>query len=524
MSAAETNPGMTGAESLVHTLIDGGVEVCFANPGTSEMHFVAALDRIPGMRCVLALFEGVVTGAADGYGRMADKPAATLLHLGPGLANGCANLHNAKRASSPILNIVGEHATHHQQYDSPLNSDIESVARAYSRWVRTSPSSRMIAADAAEAIVAARRSPGQIATLILPADTAWGPSDGPAPAPVQPATPRADDKQIAEAARLLREYGPAAGIIVANRALRARGTSLASRIATATGAKLLAENLVPRMERGAGRVHPTTIPYPVDQAVAFFKDFKALILVGAPAPVAFFAYPGKPSITTPPGCAIHPLARQDEDAIDALERLADIVKAPAQPVDAAKFELPAPGAGAISSAALGASLCAFLPEGAVVADEAVTAGAAFAPSTRTARPHDWLKNMGGSIGFGLPAATGAALACPDRKVVCLGADGSSMYTLQALWTQAREKLDVTTVIFSNRAYAILRGELTNVGVANPGPRAMDMLSLNRPDLNWCELARGMGVEAERVTDMEGFNRHFQAALSHKGPRLIEVMM
>ena len=174
---------MNGAESLVRTLVAGGVDVCFSNPGTSEMHFVAALDRVEGMRCVLGLFEGVVTGAADGYFRMKGTPASTLLHLGPGLANGLANLHNAKKANSGIVNIVGQHATHHIGYNAPLTSDIEGLARPMSAWVRTSPDAKSVSADGAAAIAAARSAPPQIATLILPADTAWNEADGIAAGP-----------------------------------------------------------------------------------------------------------------------------------------------------------------------------------------------------------------------------------------------------------------------------------------------------------------------------------------------------
>jgi acetolactate synthase-1/2/3 large subunit len=514
---------MNGAESLVRTLVDGGVEVCFANPGTSEMHFVAALDRVDGMRCVLGLFEGVVTGAADGYARMADKPAATLLHLGPGLANGLANLHNAMKASTPMVNIVGDHATYHRAYDAPLTSDIEAAAKPFSGWVRTSSDALSVAADGAAAIAAARTPPGTVATLILPADTAWNEGAGPAPVPAIPGSAAVSGDAVERVARILRSGEPAL-LLLAGFALREQGLELAGRIAAATGARLMAQTFNARIERGAGRVPIERVPYPVDLAVRALAGFRHVILVGSKQPVAFFAYPDKPSVLTAPEAECHVLARPEEDLVGALEALADALEARTHPAPVAGLDLPPPATGAITPEAISLSLAALLPEQAIVIDEAVTSGRAFFPPTRQARPHTWLQNMGGSIGLGLPMATGAALAAPERKTVCLQADGSGMYTLQALWTMAREQLDVTVVLFANHSYAILRGELANVGAQNVGRKALDMLDLGRPELDWVSLARGMGVPGARVTDMDAFNRCFAEGLSTPGPYLVEVML
>ncbi|HZT88822.1 MAG TPA: acetolactate synthase large subunit [Stellaceae bacterium] len=514
---------MNGAESLVRTLVGGGVNVCFTNPGTSEMHFVAALDRVEGMHCVLGLFEGVVTGAADGYARMADNPAATLLHLGPGYANGAANIHNANKASTPMVNIVGDHATYHRQYDAPLTSDIEGLARPSSHWVKTSPNAKSIAADGAAAIAAAREAPGRIATLILPADTAW--NEGSGPAPVAPALlPRAvSPEAVKEAARVLRSGEPTL-ILLTGRALREKGLALAGQIAVKCGARLIAQGSNARTQRGRGRVSVERVPYVVDQALKVLAGLKHIILVGSKMPVAFFAYPDKPSLLSPADCEGHVLARPEEDAVAALEALADEVGARGTPAPVVNEKPAGPATGRITSEALGASLGALLPENAIVADEAVTTGRGFFAPTRMAAPHDWLSNMGGSIGLGMPLATGAAVACPDRKVVCLEGDGSGMYTVQALWTQAREGLDVTTVLFSNRSYQILKGELANVGAGNPGRKALDMLNLDRPDLDWVGLARSMGVPGARVETMEEFNRRFSEGIATPGPYLVEVMI
>jgi acetolactate synthase-1/2/3 large subunit len=514
---------LNGAESLVRTLVEGGVEVCFANPGTSEMHFVAALDRVDGMRCVLGLFEGVVTGAADGYARMAEKPAATLLHLGPGLANGLANCHNALKASSPMVNIVGDHATYHRQYDAPLTSDIEGAARPFSSWVRTSPDSRRVAADGAAAIAAARTPPGGVATLILPADTAWNEGGPVAEVPAVAGRTRVGQDAVDNAARILRSGEPAV-LLLGNGGLRASGLELASRIANRTGARVLAQTFVGRIERGAGRVAVDRVPYPVDQALKVLHGLKHVILVGAKDPVAFFAYPEKPSRLVPGDAEIHLLARPGDDILQALEALADAVGARQTAPTLVAPERPSPAAGAITPAALGQSIGALLPENCIVADEGVSTGRGFFAPTRGAPPHDWLQNMGGSIGIGMPMATGAAIACPDRKVVSLEADGSAMYTIQALWTQARENLDVTTVIFANRAYAILKGELANVGAQNVGRKALDMLDLGRPELDFVALARGMGVPGARATTMEEFNARFAEGLRTKGPYLVEAVL
>ncbi|MBL8383061.1 MAG: acetolactate synthase large subunit [Burkholderiales bacterium] len=514
---------MNGAESLVRTLVASGVEVCFTNPGTSEMHFVAALDKIEGMRCVLGLFEGVVTGAADGYYRMAGKPAATLLHLGPGLGNGLANLHNAKKARSGIVNIVGEHASYHIRHDAPLTSDIEGVARPMSDWVRTSWSARDVATDGARAVEAARTAPGRIATLILPADTAWNEADGPAVArAAAPRTAVSADAVKAAAAAL---KGPNAALLLGGAGVHAPALEWAGRIAAATGCRIISEYNSARIERGAGRVIAHRIPYVVDAALAFLADLRSVVLAGARPPVSFFAYPGKPSLQAPTACGFTRLAGVEDDITGALEALADELGArTTAPAQLARLEPPAVPTGKLTQEGIAAVLGALLPEGAIVVDESVSTGRGFAALTTNAQPHDWLCVMGGAIGFALPAAVGAAVACPDRKVIALEGDGSGMYTLQAMWTMARENLDVTVIVFANRSYNILRGELANVGAGAPGRRATDMLTLDRPDLDWCALARGQGLEAARAATLDELAHALGRALARRGPGLIELVM
>jgi acetolactate synthase-1/2/3 large subunit len=515
---------MNGAESLVRTLVNAGVEICFTNPGTSEMHFVAALDRVPGMRCVLGLFEGVVTGAADGYARMKEKPASTLLHLGPGLGNGLANLHNARKAQSPIVNIVGDHATYHLEHDAPLTADVEGIAWPVSAWVRTSRDARSVAGDGAEAVAAAWTRPGQVATLILPANTAWEESDGPATMAPLPEAPRVAEERVKSVAAVLRSGEPTV-ILMTGHALRAHGLEAGGAVAAASGARLMGQMSNARLARGAGRVGIERVPYPVDQALAMLAGVKHIVLVGAKAPVAFFAYPDKPSLLWPEDCAVHTLAEAHEDTVHALEWLADELDAPFGGAVLQSLERsPLPADGPLDIDAIACAVGALLPENAIVADEAIGSGRGLHPFTVGSPPHDWLQICGGAIGLGLPMATGAALACPDRKVIGLQADGSAMYTLQALWTQAREGLDVTTVLFANRAYASLKHELFNVGAHNPGRTALDMLEIGRPDLDWVALARGMGVEAGRATTNAEFVRELRAGLASEGPYLIEAVI
>jgi len=514
---------MNGAEAIVRTLLAGGVEVCFANPGTSEMHFVVALDRVPGMRCVLGLFEGVVTGAADGYARMEGRPAATLLHLGPGLGNGFANLHNARRARSPVVNIVGEHATYHVARDAPLTTDIESIARPVSAWVGTATDPASAASRAAEAVVAAGTPPGGIATLILPADAAWGDADGPVtpPAPPPPAAVSAD--AVRSAARAL-DGGEPALLILGGPALGEEGLRTAGRIAAATGCGLIAQMSNARIERGAGRVAIERVPYPVDRALDRLAPYRRAILAGARDPVAFFAYPGKPGRLLPEACEVVELARPEEDILGALARLADELGAAHHEPPVEALALPAAPKGALTPESIAAVIARVLPENAIVADESVSTGRGFFPASRGAAPHSWLQTTGGSIGLGLPLATGAAIACPERKVLSLEADGSGMYTPQALWTQAREGLDVTTLILANRSYAILKGEMAGVGARNPGRRALDMLEIDRPALDWVALAAGMGIEGEQADDAEALERALARGLATPGPYLVEAVI
>lgn len=511
---------MNGAQALINTLVDGGVEVCFANPGTSEMHFVAALDTVPRMRGVLALFEGVATGAADGYARIADRPAAVLLHLGPGLGNGLANLHNARRARVPMVVVVGDHATYHKKYDAPLESDIDAVAGTVSGWVHRTTETADVAADAAEAI-ATSRAGAQISTLILPADVSW--SEGARPGSAPQTQPAGADPLLAPEVREILRSGEPTVILVGGDATRERGLAAAVRIAEATGARCLCETFPTRLGRGAGIPAMDRLAYFGEAASAQLDGAKHLVLAGAKSPVSFFAYPNMPSDLVPAGCEVHTLAGHS-GAADALVALADEV-APGTVAPVAAASRPELPTGPLTSASAADVIGALMPERAIVVDESNTSGVMLNQATAGAPAHDWLTLTGGAIGYGIPAAVGAAVAAPDRPVLCLESDGSAMYTISGLWTQARENLDVTTVVYDNSAYDILRIELARVGAGStPGPRALDLLDLSRPTMDFVKISEGMGVPARRVTTAEEFADALRAAFTEPGPHLIDAVV
>ncbi|RLA56698.1 MAG: acetolactate synthase large subunit [Gammaproteobacteria bacterium] len=515
---------MNGAESLLNTLINNGIEVCFINPGTSEMHFVAALDEVEGMRAVLCLFEGVLSGAAAGYASMARKPASTLLHLGPGLGNALANVHNAKKGHVPMVNIVGDHATYHLQYDAPLTADIEGIAGPVSHWVYTSKSPDDIARDAAEAVRQAGI--GQVATLMLPADVSWGdnPNGAEGAADVAPPAP-VPDSRVDEAVAKLKS-GKNCMILIGGREVDSQRGLMLSRIGKACGSRVSTDVFPARVARGAGTAVLDRLPYLAELAIDHIKDVDHLILIGAPAPVSFFAYPNVPSAIAPQGCDEFVLAGPDDDIDQVLEALLEKLDAINVEPDVQPLTIPDLPSGALDVNSAALTIAHFLPENAIVVDESITSGMSIFPLTTTAQPHDWLNLTGGAIGWGLPASVGAAIACPQRKVISLEGDGSAMYTIQSLWTMARENLDITVVIFNNRKYSVLEMEFARTGArgGTPGPKAASTLAIGGPDMDFVALATGMGVQATRATTAEEFNSQFEQAMQAKGPRLIDAMV
>lgn len=511
---------MNGAQALIRTLVGAGVDVCFANPGTSEMHFVAALDDVPEMRAVLTLFEGVATGAADGYARMAGRPAATLLHLGPGLGNGLANLHNARRGKAPLLNVVGDHGRSHKRLDAPLESDIDALAGTVSRWVRRSLSPADVAADAAEAVAAI--STGGIATLVLPADVSWG--DGADVAPPRPArpAPRVATSVLEDVAKALQTGEPTV-LLVGGDVMTADGQLAAAQVAAGTGARLMAETFPARSARGAGLPDLHRMPYPPEMAMAALAGTKHLVLAGATAPVHFFAYPDTPGTPVPEDCTVHVLSEPGEDGVAALRELAELVAPDATP-EVMELERPELPSGRLTPRTMAAVVGALLPEGAIVVDEALTSGVGLTELTSAAPRHDWLSLTGGAIGDGLPMALGAAVACPERPVIGIQADGSAMYTISALWSYAREQADITTIVCDNSSYAILAHELEKVGAASGGERARKLLDLGGPALDFVSLAQGMGVPASRATTAEELADQLRRALAEPGPHLIDAVL
>ena len=513
---------MNGAHALLATLKANDVNVCFSNPGTSEMHFVAALDDAPDMRGVLCLFEGVATGAADGYARVSGTPAATLLHLGPGLANGWANLHNARRARVPLVNIVGDHATYHARYDAPLQSDIGSLASGLEGWYRRTTNSDDLANDAAAAVVAAYGPPGRIATLVLPADVSWGDV-----ANVESAWPLAtrapliaiDEGALSTSLSALRSKKST--IFLGGSALSSNQLALAQRVATATSSRLIMETFPSIMDRGAGVASPERLIYLSEFAVAQLKESEVVILIGAREPVGFFAYPGVASRLVPDDCAIIDLAPPGSDTLAALETLVDALGA--APLTAESGDVPSAPSGDLTTQSFAAAVGATLPEGVIVADESNTSGVHLFGATRFAPTHQWMTLTGGAIGFGLPVALGAAIAS-KRRVLALESDGSMMYTLQALWTMAREALDVTVVALSNRSYAVLNMELTRVGAVRDGAASARMLELDDPTLDLAALAGAQGVPSVRVMSADQLVDALKRSYATPGPMFIEAVL
>jgi len=514
---------LTGAEALVETSLAAGVDVCFANPGTTEMPLVAALDSVPGTRAVLGLFEGVCTGAADGYARISGRPAMTLLHLGPGFAHGIANLHNARRAHSPVVNVVGDHASWHLAHDAPLTSDIVSLANPVSGWVGTAGSGADLARLTARAVAAAIAAPGCGATLIAPADhqqqVLTAPVDVELPAPrSRPAVPADAIVPLAERLR----SGERAVVLLGGTALGERGQRAAARIAAATGAVLYSETFPAAAERGGGLPDLDRLPYFPEKAIEALAGAQLVVLAGASEPVAYFGYEGIPSLLAPPG-TVQTLSTPGEDGSLALEALADLLGAP----EPARRERPSDRGmpdGPLTPGAVGLIVAGMLPEHSVVSVEGGTCGYPFFTASSRAARHTTLTNTGGAIGQGLPAAVGAAIAAPGRKVIALQSDGSAQYTIQSLWTMAREQLPVVTLIASNRAYNVLRTELGRHGQSRPGPRAAALTSLDAPAFDWPALARGYGVPGIRVDSGEALRRELGRALAADGPRLIEMAL
>jgi acetolactate synthase-1/2/3 large subunit len=513
---------MNGAESLIHAALDCGVEVCFANPGTTEMPFVAALDSVKGMRGVLGMFEGVCTGAADGYARMADKPAMTLLHLGPGFANGIANLHNARRAFTPVVNVVGNHATWHLPYDAPLTSDIVSLATPVSGWVRENTSGATLASDMAQAVAASKKAPGQVATLIVPHDCQQADVDYTGTALSVQAPPMVATENIVQAAKILRE-SKSIGLFLGGMGLREAGLKQAGRIAAATGCQLIGGSMIARLDRVPHLPVIQRLPYFPKQALHFLSAYQTLIFVGARLPVSFFGYKGIPSLLVSEEQETFTLATVEEDVVATLTALADELGAAPDATVPNTSTLPARPTGDLSPERILAAVVNLQPEGAIIIDEGVSTTGSYIEMANAAPQHTYLRITGGAIGFGIPAATGAAIACPDRTVIDIQADGSALYTIQALWTQARENLNIKTLICSNRRYNILQTELWQGGFDLEGQYAQSMTSLAEPALDWQQLAQGFGVPAVRVEKAEDLSRELQIALAEPGPRLIEML-
>ena len=517
---------LSGAHILLDAVHTAGIRICFANPGTTELAVVRALNAVPGIRPVLGLFEGVCTGAADGYARVAREPALTLLHLGPGFANGIANLHNARRAHSPVVNLIGDQATWHLPFDAPLTSDIESLARPVSGVVRRLGPRDSIGAVAQSAVQQSFGPPGQVVTLIAPSDLmeGSGATPGVPPSASRPAALReVSGASIVEAAKRLERRRPLI-LLLGHDVLRERGQRAAQRIAAATGARLLMESYPAIVELGGD------LP-PLERLAYFPQDVLAqigeatVLLAGARPPISYFGYPGQPSELVPPERLIA-LSEPGEDGAQALEALADRIggaremeRSRASPLSSERPNRG--GSGALQPADVAEELVAKLPEGSIVSLEGSTCGGPFLKIAHRARRHALMTNTGGAIGQGIPCAVGAAFAQPESRIVCLQSDGSAQYTLQALWTLAREALNVTLIIAANHRYGILQTELTRSGADIAEPVIASLTRLT-PRVDWVALARGYGVAGVRVKTAEELGVALDNGFAMQGPYLIQA--
>jgi acetolactate synthase-1/2/3 large subunit len=521
MAAATAAVALTGAEAIIGSLAECGVTACFANPGTSEMHLVTALDREPRIHSILCLFEGVATGAADGFARMAGVPALTLLHLGPGYLNGGANIHNARRAYSPMINLIGDHAVTHRALDAPLASDIAGLARPNSRWLKSVDRVGDAGSLAVEAFSASYGPPPGPVSLIMPADTAWTKGGAIASAGARPGLKAPDARVAEDAAKVVRKAKKPA-VLVNGTVLQAAGVATLARL-EAAGVSVFTDTFMARHARGGGRFIAARLPYFAEMAIDALAGTDLLLIAGTKPPVAFFAYPDTPGEFTPPGAATINLGGPETDSAAALALLADELGA--KPVAESSWSRPeAPKDDKFNPHTIGLALAAHLPDGALISDDGVTAGLPIYVNLANAARHEWLGHTGGAIGQGMPVAIGAAVARPDVKTICLSGDGAGMYTVQSLWTMARENLDVLTIVFVNHAYRILRIELARTGAGNPGPAANSLLSLGSPEIDWVKLAEGMGVGAESCTTLRQFNDALARAMTTRGPRLIAAVI
>lgn len=516
----------TGAQAMWGALATAGVDTCFANPGTTELDLVRALESEDRVRCVIGLQENVCTGAADGYGRMLGRPAATLLHLGPGFANGIANLHNARRARTPIVNIIGDHTSWHLPFDAPLSSDIESLARPVSGWVHRIRGVDDAAPASAAAVVASQGAGGQGATLIFPADFQAGFCDGSSVSAVAARSTSDDADTSFDLAVAIARLNAARHIVfllgggASDGALSARGQRAAARLCAALGASAYAETFPARSERGQGLPAFDRLPYFPEPARAVLDAADLVVLVGAQSPITYFGYEGHPSQLVPVERLLV-IAEPGRPAAARLEALAETLGAPAYAPPA--VSLPEAPTGELTPAKVAAVLTRELPEGAIVSVEGGTCGYPFYAASAAARVHTTLTNTGGAIGQGLPVALGAAIACPDRKVVGLLSDGSTQYTVQTLWSLAHEQLDVVIFITANHQYAILRNELRRGGAAL-GRKAQALTSLDHPRIDWVGLAQSYGVPATRATTAQELAEQARAAFARRGPALIEMAL
>jgi len=523
---AKQAPKMNGAQAFFKVLLDGGVDTIFGCPGTSEMQIIQELGQT-NVHAVLGLQENVVTGMAHGYGVMTGKPSLSLLHVACGISNGLANMHNGRRAGAPMVVFAGGVAANHE-VNNPEHQMLlrpQQIAAAATDWQREALTSDLLADCAAEALQVANTGYGKVAMVFGPAQTFWEEAtileDQTRP-PIPPRRVSASTiKEIAESI----QSGKKTCLLLGGHALREEALEVAGRISAATGAELWQDYIVARLQRGAGRVPVKRIPYVVEAGVEALKDFEQIVLVGNQIPIPTFSYKGKPLTKVPEGCAIKTLGTTECDLLQALTDLADAVNAPAKaPVhqDRAKGVAPT---GVLNEAAICQSIVAAMPDNVIVVDEGNMESFNFPELTAGAAPHDFMQApTGGAIGAGASVAIGASVAAPDRKVVCLEGDFSLNLNIMSLWTMAKQNSNICLVIMNNGGSQALRMELARVRPGDETDKALDMLLIRDPEIDYVKIAEGNGLSATRATTAEEFHQQFVAAMKKKGPHVIDAQV
>ena len=515
---------MNGAAAFFKSIVDNGIDTIFACPGTSEMQVVDEVGY-SNLRVVLCLFENSVTGMADGYARMLDKPALGMVHVTCGLTNALANMHNARIANSRMIIFGGGvHVAH--EVNEPVHSMLQRqpyVAQIAAQCVIEARSPDQLAAAATQALKASNDGAGKIVYVYGPNNAVWGESSFQGKL-----TSSAEQRQRVSTATISSiadtlKAGKKTAFILDNLALREEGLEILGRIAEGAGGRLFREWLPSRIAMGAGRVRTETLPYGGAEGRELLSEFDQIVLVGAKIPVCPFSYENQPWVKIPENCNVHTLATADHDILAALEELATQLDLPEKASNRYNRKPGEPPTGPLSGNSIVQSLSILMPADSIVLDEAMLENVMFPLLMDGAAPFDFMAACpGGAIGAGPPVACGAAIACPNRKVILLEGDFSLMQGNTALWSMAQHNLDICVINYNNEGSASLSTELARVRQGEAQPKSIELLRIRKPTIDYAAMAESMGVPASRAETAEEFHLQLTKAMSTKGPHFIDA--